>query len=527
MSGMSGMLKKKSAKSFEEANAEVMDMIKDIQAEKKREESVLKIQNKREPIRLEMKPRPGRPSIQRRNGNSSAIESDDDARPPPTESDSDDDARPPPTDDEEEDKDNVNDRLFPDDTGDNQERYRPLKPVWKREKGEKPLSLDEFNKCDIIDDNQLKVARSGLRSYQSMLDKKAAAPKKKGPAYETRNIVVTDYYLGWNFWLDLYESGKITYMLIGNEIGNDKNCLHLQIYICLKRKARMSTIYNMVHPCHVEKMKGTVKDQKAYCTKSGQFIELGEAPKQGERNDLKDIHKQITEDDVHPMTIALEQPEHFGRWCTHRRSWNELYSSSRAVKSWREFKHIKDVGYMKPRPRNAKPEVICICGDPGTGKTQDAVWIGGAKRINMAGTPGNRFINGYNGEAVVVFDDWVPELADRQLLLDLTDVYEYTANVKGGSINWNPMRIYFTNNVDQKGFMNGDRAWIRRVSKWINKGFSKEYAQAGSAEEMVRICEENSRKEREEIGVVESAGANEEEIEKKESKTFVRPRKKV
>lgn len=88
-----------------------------------------------------------------------------------------------------------------------------------------------------------------------------------------------------------------------------------------------------------------------------------------------------------------------------------------------------------------------LYGSTGTGKTryvhqqahlfyEDDIWI----------YPGQGWFDGYQGQQVVVFDDFYGDMPFGTLLKVL-DRYKLDVPVKGGFTNWNPTRIYITSNV--------------------------------------------------------------------------------
>lgn len=90
-------------------------------------------------------------------------------------------------------------------------------------------------------------------------------------------------------------ASKAKYAIIGRETG-EGGTPHLQSYFILKSPAKFRTIKKRFPRAHIEKAKGDAAQNKAYCSKEGQFEEFGTMPaKPGERTELdyfKDAVKQ-------------------------------------------------------------------------------------------------------------------------------------------------------------------------------------------------------------------------------------------
>lgn len=114
-------------------------------------------------------------------------------------------------------------------------------------------------------------------------------------------------YKNWCFTLNNYTdkqlivvdnlgcSATTKYMIYGKEVG-DKGTPHLQGYIQLIKKIRLTGVKKLIDDkVHWEPSKGSVDDNKKYCSKEGQFVEYGEAVHAGQRTDIKDCIKRRLE----------------------------------------------------------------------------------------------------------------------------------------------------------------------------------------------------------------------------------------
>ena len=94
-----------------------------------------------------------------------------------------------------------------------------------------------------------------------------------------------------------------------------------------------------------------------------------------------------------------------------------------------------------------KPVVTWIYGPTGTGKTRSVIfkepdlWVSG---FNL------NWFDGYIGQPAVLFDDFRGSFCSFQTLLRLTDRYVFPVPVKGGFVDWAPLRIYITSCLHPK-----------------------------------------------------------------------------
>lgn len=250
-----------------------------------------------------------------------------------------------------------------------------------------------------------------------------------------RAFTITDFECN----IDFYKGLKYKYLILGGETCPSTNKSHYQGYIYFENPRSTKSVIKEFKPRHIEVARGNPTENKTYCSKESIILEVGELPKQGERKDLSSIMEDIR-NGASIESIAEDSP---ANWVLHRKAFNE-------------YKQM-----IEPK-RNWVTEVIFLWGPTGTGKTRTAV-DAGAILVEMDG----RFINGYNGEDVVCFDDIDDTtFACRGMLLKLLDRYQFNAPIKGGYRNWKPRVIYLTSNFNpDKLFLFSDPAVKRRITK--------------------------------------------------------------
>lgn len=217
-------------------------------------------------------------------------------------------------------------------------------------------------------------------------------------------FTLNNYTLEEEFHL-LFLFKPMTYLIWGKEIG-ENGTPHLQGYFELTHKMRFSTIHklNGLERAHFSKARGSWKQNETYCSKDGDWIELG-SPRishQGKRKDLDYIRE-----------AALEH-------------------GLREVTCWGNFQQIrvaeKYLEYNEPG-RNEKPHVTWLYGETGCGKSKKARII---TKDAYRKSDSSKWWRGYDGQKDLILDDFRDSWMPFTDLLSLLDRYEHTVETKGG-----------------------------------------------------------------------------------------------
>lgn len=223
-------------------------------------------------------------------------------------------------------------------------------------------------------------------------------------------------------WPDNYN-----YLVYQVEEGTE-GTRHLQGYINFKNPVRFESFrkYFPGERAHIERAKGTAKQNRAYCTKTEGRVdgpwEFGDMPEQGKRNDLLAMKADLD------AGASLQQisEDYTGLFLRY----------SRGIKEYRtlHFQHSNEAKTVK-----------CYWGSTGVGKTRkcyeehpDAYW-----KTRSVGT--SQWWDGYDGQSTIVIDEfygWFP----WDFLLRLTDRYPLQLECKGGSVPCAATTIIFTSN---------------------------------------------------------------------------------
>lgn len=264
-----------------------------------------------------------------------------------------------------------------------------------------------------------------------------------------------------------YFTDRARYLVIGSEIGAG-GTPHLQGFIYFRNPqefAAVKRLFKDLHP-HLESIRGSPKQNREYCIKDGDYLEMGDLPVQGKRNDLEEIRERIVEG----ATDLQVAESSFSQWCVYRRSFSEYRRMvSRVERDW-------------------KTVVVWCYGPTGTGKTKGAFLgcddimqtcrlydspqlapiLPGDRHqgsIELPGDNENRrlwtsqpfilptsdfsWFDGYSGQPVVILDDY-RGAGNFDYLLRLLDRYPMDVPIKGGFVNWAPRLLFITSNLSPR-----------------------------------------------------------------------------
>jgi len=219
-----------------------------------------------------------------------------------------------------------------------------------------------------------------------------------------------------------------TWMIVAKETG-EEGTPHLQGAVILGTQRAFSTIkmWPGFRRAHLERMCGRPLDSKIYCSKQDLHpFEIGDLPSPGKRNDL---------------ALAVQAIE-------EGRTLSELARSDGAavVKFYKGLTMLRSLR-SAPRDPAKPPTIYWLYGPTGTGKTKCAWEFGAAHgaTTDVYLTLGTlQWFDGYDGQRIVIVDDFRSKGTAFNFLLRLCDRYPISVPFKGGFVNWNPDVIIFT-----------------------------------------------------------------------------------
>lgn len=240
---------------------------------------------------------------------------------------------------------------------------------------------------------------------------------------------------------------------------------HIQGYVEFKKQLTKKDCIATIHMrgANVRAANGTQEQNIKYCSKEPRLrdtVERGARKRQGKRTDL-DAVADIIRSGGSVSDVADQLPVQYIKF-------------NRGITS---LANIRNKPKMRP-----KPVVYFLWGDPGCGKSRVAFHLaqqlGEGKDPYMAGDHPNCWMDNYQNEPVIIFDDFSGKF-DQQKMFNLLDFYPLQLPVKGGFTPINTSTFIFTSNYRPNdlycGWHNG--AWMRRLTHiWEEPRVKAEYA---------------------------------------------------
>lgn len=235
-----------------------------------------------------------------------------------------------------------------------------------------------------------------------------------------------DYcFTAWT--LPKYDNDHCKYICWGEEICPTTGKLHFQGFVVFNKTARMPKAKEWIgagSETHLESRKGSREQARIYCTKDYKFTEFGK-------------FEALTISEILKKNI---------QWIKD----NEPLMYCRYHKGIEKLQHKKG---DKWRP----VEVHVLWGKTGTHKTRTVMEMDSVYKID----PPYTWWDGYNGEEILLIDDYKTGHIQRGMLLNLLDGYRLRLETKGGHTwaLWN--KVYITTNFNPECW---DDALLRRVT---------------------------------------------------------------
>lgn len=118
--------------------------------------------------------------------------------------------------------------------------------------------------------------------------------------------------------------------------------------------------------------------------------------------------------------------------------------------------------------------VIVYYGRTGAGKTR-AVYDNLPNPESIYVHPGGSWFDGYDGQPIVLFDDFGGSEFKLQYFLKLLDRYPMQVPIKGGFVNFCPHEIYITSNLNPNDwYRNANAEHVRAMFRRITFSFEFE-----------------------------------------------------
>lgn len=272
---------------------------------------------------------------------------------------------------------------------------------------------------------------------------------------------------------DMVEMLGINSMVMQVEIG-EGGTMHLQAYIQLASKSRRSTFNKKVRKntafnFSIQNARGSAAQNVLYCTKpTGKWeyangavkmnttlstkpiwINKAGLVKKGERSDLAEVIRAV-ENGASLRELDERYP-------------TQMVRMSRGVQGYQFRKKMSESKVERD------VNLVVMYGGEGTGKSYDARHkitqkYGFTKDdiYSLQFGKGQLWFDGYNGEKVLLLDDYEIDGIHRSTLLKLSDIYQFIGQTKGGHIVAEWELVIITTN--------SDISEICVQSEWVDDG---------------------------------------------------------
>lgn len=291
-----------------------------------------------------------------------------------------------------------------------------------RVSADSPVSVDE-QLPQARREGQVRTAPPALAQPPGTND-----PQRKSTPHRGRAFVFTHFPASYEEavrlrgQLALHLQSHCRYACMGIERCPTTGKVHIQGYCAFPNPKRFGALRKMFFDClrkesRFENAKGSDLDNRKYCSKEEDFLEIGEASSRSGQDDIQrsDLRGSVEgiEGSTRLADFAQENPFAYVKYHAGIEKLITIYSQE------------------KPRP---VPTVLWLWGPTGSGKS---AWAYEFMRrfppaCSVKCTGGKGFFNGLkDGARTIIMDDFRKEDASYQDLLTLTDRYPTPVNTKG------------------------------------------------------------------------------------------------
>lgn len=256
------------------------------------------------------------------------------------------------------------------------------------------------------------------------------APPKDKKDWRSRLVCFTCF----DIKRDLREiSNSVQYLAYGLEVCPTTQRQHYQAFAYSTIAQRFSWWQKLLKPMHFEPCHGTLEQNEKYCSKAGQYTEIGVKPMgTGNKRVLLEIKERIDKGDS--LTSIT----------THDAAFDAVLRNERGLREYEKqvrMRRFKAQGYKSKN-------VIIHLGPTNAGKSRAVYDKHGFDDVYSMPDNRGQWAGSYNSQPVVLFDDVSPrDLMPITTFLRWCDGYPIEVPVKGGFVPWSPDYIYFTSNI--------------------------------------------------------------------------------
>lgn len=266
---------------------------------------------------------------------------------------------------------------------------------------------------------------------------------------------------------------RITYMILGKEVGEETGNKHLQCYIQLDKPYQMKTVKKIIEKlsfknCNMGPCDGDDEQNVNYCKKQGMFVEHGErramkgrVKQQGKRSDLE----MLSDDLKKGATKRKLAEDHTTAYIKYAKGVEHVYEMINEVK-----------------PRDFKSKVIWLSGGTGVGKTMWTKKVLGDEELSVykksLQLKALDWWDDYEGQDVLLLEEYRGQFEYSQFL-DLLDAGEYKVQRRGKKdTQFISKYIIITSPQGPRGcYINANediKQLERRIDKWYELSLNEQ-----------------------------------------------------
>jgi hypothetical protein len=203
------------------------------------------------------------------------------------------------------------------------------------------------------------------------------------------------------------------YLVYGSEIAPKTKKHHFQTFVYFHNAKSFSQVRTYFFKLlgfypHIEKARGNIEENLAYCSKDEKYKEFGKKPAQGERTDIKAAVEDIIEGKVKPIDIMRSSPEIYNQF-------RHTFEKARYYNVYTKERTEMTQGYW-------------YYGKSARGKSHIA-FTKYPDRYIFKGTGSSNWWDGYTGQETILFNDFRGTYPFQDLLT-LVDKWGEVLNVR-------------------------------------------------------------------------------------------------
>lgn len=131
----------------------------------------------------------------------------------------------------------------------------------------------------------------------------------------------------------IVDRASTRYLVIGEEVAPTTGTIHYQGFVEYENAATFSQLMERIPKAHIERAKGSNQQNKAYCTKDNNFIEVGKVVERAQQGEAAISVLTLLQEGITLIDIATQYQE-LATYC---------------VKNWLNLKRIEDELSVKAR----------------------------------------------------------------------------------------------------------------------------------------------------------------------------------